>query len=236
MNKFSGVVMLAVVALMAQSCGSLSSTTGSNATGSDTIATYMTSIVGRSNTPGTPMTGNYSQESLAIKSTANTSGPSPTAAEIADFNNAGKSKKSGTYFSQRFIQLVAFSRITELKLSQLAASKTQNTGIKNAALKLQENYETIGAELNTLASSKGLIVPPLNQSFSDDLNEKMAKLESASAEKLNETFLKIIIKELKDTVGIFDEGVKSDDPAIKSYAGKYLPLLKTQLQELSGLR
>jgi len=236
MNKFSCVVMSASVALMAQACSSLSSTTGSNPTGNDTIATYMTSIVGSSNTPGTPRTGNYSQESLAISATANTSGPSPTPSQLAEFNSGDKSKKSGAYYSQRFIQLVSFAKITELKLSQLAVTKSKNTAVKNAAAKLQDNYNAIGADLNTLASSKRVGVPGLNQSFSDDLNENMAKLEAATDEKFDETFLKIIVKEQKGTVGIFDEGVKSDDPAIKAYSGKYLPLLKAQLKELTELR
>jgi predicted outer membrane protein len=205
------------------------STAGRRSDESDSTNTFgNSSIVGTSNTPGTPRTGDYGGPTLPVRATANTTGPSPTPGDTA-------TNSALSFETQRFIRLVSFSRMTEVQLSQLASSRAENQNIKEYASRLAASQNKIAEDLRSISTSKDMAVFDLDQSASDELTKKLDKLKNASAEQFDEFYIKTIVKEHRDATKIFDQGTKFKDPVIRDFSERHLPALKKQLKELESL-
>lgn len=228
MKKFTYIIMLGTIALIMQSCAGSRSAAGTGYTIADSTARLggEGNIVGSSNTPGTFRTGNYSQASIATTATANTTGPSLSPEEVADDN--------GIPSARSFIIEAAQGGIAEVRLSKLALSRSKNEYIKSNASTVVQDHNNMDSGLQSLALSKKLSVPELINA--DYLSEKINELNNKPDDQFDKQYLKMIIKEHQNTVDIFKRGSKSIDPAVRSYAGKYLPVVKVHLKNAASLK
>jgi len=230
MKSFGFIILLVALSALVQSCSSMFSTAGGNTAGNDSISRFTTpTIVGTSNTPGTPRSGYLGEPPPGIRSTANSTGPSPSP-------NDTKTNSALAFETQKFIRLASVSKITETQLAQLGSSRSKNSRIKEYASRILLQQNRVGEDLKSLSISKDMAVVDLDQSASDELTGKLDKLNNAPDTQFDELFKKMILKEHRDAIRIFDGGSKFRDPAIASFSKKYLPLLKTQLQELESLK
>lgn len=223
MKKLTYIIMLSAVALIIASCAGSRSAAGNGSSSNDsTKLGGDRNIVGSSNTPGTFRTGTYGQSSLAITATPNTTGPSPSPEDLADYN------------ARSFITEAVQCTIAEVRLSKLAVTRSKNESIKSYAAGIVEDHNNMDNGLQSLASLKKLSLPELINA--DQLNDKINELSNTRDDQFDKQYLKMIIREYQSTVDIFKKGVRSTDPAIKSYAGKYLPVVKIHLKNGGSLK
>jgi putative membrane protein len=229
MKRFTYLFMLVVVISAMYSCSSMFSTAGRRSDENDSTNTFGNrSIVGTSNTPGTPRTGDYGGPTLPIRATANTTGPSPAPGDTA-------TNSALSFETQRFIRLVSFSRMTEVQISKIALSRSKNSNVREYASRLVAHQNRISEDIRSVSTSKDMAVFDLDQSASDELTAKMDKLNKAPEEQFDEIYIKMITKEQRDAVKIFDQGTEFKDPAIREFSKRNLPALKTQLKDLESL-
>jgi putative membrane protein len=227
MRKLTYIIMLSAAALIVQSCaGSRSAAGNGSSSNDDTRLGGDGNIVGSSNTPGTFRTGSYGQSSLAITATPNTTGPSLSPEELADNNGAPGARS--------FIIEVVQCTMSEVRLSKLAISRSKNESIKNYAAGIAEDRNGIDNGLQSLALSKKISLTELINA--DQLNHKIDELNNTRDDQFDKQYLKMIIREHQNAVDIFKKGTRSIDPAIRSYAGKYLPVVKIHLKNAGSLK
>lgn len=223
MRKLTYIIMLSAAALIVQSCAGSRYATGNGSTSNDsTKLGGEGNIVGSSNTPGTFRTGNYSQTSIAITATANTTGPSLLPGDLTDDD------------ARSFIIEAVQRTMSEVRLSKLAAERSKNESIKSYAAGIVEDHNNIDNRLQSLALSKKLSLPELINA--DQLNDRINELNNTRDDQFDKQYLKMIIREHQSAVDIFKKGAKSSDPAIRSYAGKYLPVVKVHLKNADSLK
>lgn len=227
MRKLTYLIMLSAAALIIQSCAGSRSAAGNGSSSNDsTRLGGDRNIVGSSNTPGTFRTGTYGQTSLAITATPNTTGPSPSPEELADDN--------GAFNARSFIIETVQRTMAEVRLSKLAVLRSKNESIKSYAAGIVEDHNNIDSGLQSLALSKKLSLPELINA--DQLGDKINGLSNTRDDKFDKQYLKMIIREHQNAADIFKKGATSIDPAVKSYAGKYLPVVKIHLKNADSLK
>jgi putative membrane protein len=232
MKKSTSIIVLVAAALIIQSCAGIIPMGGNGSVALDSVNTAGNNPVGRSNTPGTFRTGIYSQSSLATTATANTTGPSPSPEELVA-NSSSSAGNSAARSTKRFITEVALNNRSEVKLSTLALSRTKNSMVRSYASALLNNHDDMDKELKEMAVSKKVLLPGPDTA---DISEMMSKMTNMSDDQFDKEYMKMIIKDHRDVAGLFKQGTGLADPAVKAYAGKYLPIVKDQIKDASSLR
>lgn len=87
-------------------------------------------------------------------------------------------------------------------------------------------------ELRTLAESKNLQLPV---EMSEEKTEELARLKKVSGESFDRRFRRMIIKDHKRDIRLFEKAVESQDPDIRAFAKKHLPLLEEHLEQARAL-
>jgi len=245
--------MLAATALVIQSCSTLLATSGNtdanNTVGDSTITLGAQGVVGSSNTGNTFRNGT-SQGVQSTDATANSTGPSPSPDEMDGSNTTPSIKRSSVSsadYTQWFLVEAALSGITEVKLSKIALTRTQNNTVKSYASMILIDHVGTDEHLQTLAASKNVTLPDpakignansnsVNNSSSANLNEKVNTLSQLADDQFDKIYIRMIIKDTQDAVKFFEQGAKSSDPDVSAYARKYLPQLKMHLKKVNYLR
>lgn len=237
MRKLSFLILLFFIALATQSCSTVFSSAGNNNVIKDSTTFTNRSIVGTSNTPGSPRIVDYQELKLGTGATPNTTGPSLSPQELAAYENPEINKINGVSVvdMKRLIQLVTYNRLTEMQISAMMSSKTKNTAISNYALNLIKEQNGMGDELKAIAAAKRLSIEDLTSKESNDLTEKIDKLNKSSAEELNQVYIKLVRKEHKNAIEILSQGAKFKDNAISVFSTKYLSVFRAQLKKLESL-
>lgn len=203
----------------------------------DSTAFTNRSIVGTSNTPGSPRIVDYQELKLGTGATPNTTGPSLTPQELAAYENPQLNKSNGVSVvdMKRLVQLVTYNRLTEIQISAMMSSKTKSTAISTYAVNVIKEQNSIGEELKAIAAGKRLFIEDLTSRESDDLTEKIDKLNKASAAEIDKVYIKLIRKEHRNAIEILAQGAKFKDTAISGFSTKYLSVFKAELKKLESL-
>jgi len=244
--------MLAATALVIQSCSTLLATSGNtdtnNTVGDSTISLGGQGVVGSSNTGNTFRNGT-SQGVPSTDATANSTGPSPSPDEMDGSNTTPALKRnsvSAADYTQWFLVEAALSGITEVKLSKIALTRTQNNTVKSYASMILIDHVGTDEHLQALAASKNVALPDpakigqtkgsaINNSSSANLNEKINTLSHIADDQFDKVYIRMIVKDTQDAVKFYEQGAKANDPDVRAYARKYLPVLKMHLKKVNSL-
>ncbi|HEY0177801.1 MAG TPA: DUF4142 domain-containing protein, partial [Pedobacter sp.] len=108
-----------------------------------------------------------------------------------------------------------------------------NSMVRSYASALLNNHDDMDKELKEMAVSKKVLLPGPDTA---DISEMMSKMTNMSDDQFDKEYMKMIIKDHRDVAGLFKQGTGLADPAVKAYAGKYLPIVKDQIKDASSLR
>lgn len=93
--------------------------------------------------------------------------------------------------------------------------------------RLMQDQDIIMKDLRELAASKNLVLP---KEIGEERTEGLNYLKATNGDWFNRRFRRMIIKDHKHDISLFESAVKSQDPDISNFAKEHLPMLEHHLQ------
>jgi putative membrane protein len=134
---------------------------------------------------------------------------------------------------QIFAMMAAEGGLEEVQLGKLAADRATSPEVKQLAQRLVKDHTTANQELLTIAERKDIDVPKKLDGMHEDVVKLFSKLEGASFDR--EYLRYQVMHHEKDTAGFALQAKQGQDPDLKAFAAKQLPILQGHLQQLRDL-
>jgi putative membrane protein len=127
-----------------------------------------------------------------------------------------------------FLSKVSQANLAEIEAGKLAQSKGTSDTVRMAGKKMVDDHTKAQNALITLARSEKITIPRTPDSVHKSL---IKKLSSLSGPAFDSAYMQSEWADHQATVALFQEEMQNGtDPDAKSYAGKFLPVLKTHLK------
>ncbi|PJJ58921.1 DUF4142 domain-containing protein [Hymenobacter chitinivorans] len=221
-----GAVLLLGAACSSSNTGMSSGTTSGSSTGTSS-SMGSGSTAGSSGAAGSDM----SSGSSATGSTSGSMGASGTGGMAGAGGTAGAADMSAfmatfaTMQDPTFLMTAASSNLLEIQMGQMATQKSTNADVKRFGQMMVDHHTKATQELKTVASPLGVTLPqtmmPVHQAMAD-------RLMSKSGKAFDEDYMDAMEMAHKMDIAMFE--VKSngaETPAVKSFATKTLPMLRS---------
>ncbi|QJW83900.1 DUF4142 domain-containing protein [Ramlibacter terrae] len=133
-----------------------------------------------------------------------------------------------------FATTAAGNGMYEVEVSRMAAGKATNPRVKDFANMLVQHHTMANNELLGIMRGKG-ITPPA--SLPPDKQAKIAQLSRLSGAEFDREYMRITgVQDHQTDITLFDSASRTlQDPALKGFAAKTLPVLRQHLQSAQGI-
>jgi putative membrane protein len=134
---------------------------------------------------------------------------------------------------QVFAMMAAEGGLAEVQLSKLAADNASSPEVRQVAQRLVQDHTKANQELLTIAKQKDISVPKEVDDTHEDVVKLFSKLEGAQFDR---EFLRYQVMHHEKDVAAFNlQAKEGQDPDLKAFAAKQLPVLKEHLQQVRNL-
>jgi len=124
--------------------------------------------------------------------------------------------------------------MAEVAVAKLAQTKTTNAKVKAFADMMVSDHGQANEELMVLAKSKNITLPA---TVTPDKQNEMDELSKKTGADFDKAYVDAMVDGHKKTVSMFeDESKNAQDPDIKAFVNKILPVLKMHLQHIVTLK
>ena len=134
---------------------------------------------------------------------------------------------------QIFAMMAAGGGLEEVQLGKLAADQAASPEVKQLAQRLVEDHSKANQELMSIAKKKDIDVPDELDDMHEDVVELFSELEGGSFDR--EYVRYQLMHHEKDAAGFAVQAKDGEDPELKAFAAKQLPILQGHLQQLREL-
>ena len=137
-----------------------------------------------------------------------------------------------------FVQEAAESDFFEIQSGQMAADNSTNTDVADYGSMLVMDHTMSSSELMSIAQKNNVtITTPTRQNLDDDEQERLTRLDNASAEQFDLEFVNIQIEAHEDAIELYQEAIQElENTELKAFAQSTLPILQEHLQEAQTLK
>lgn len=151
----------------------------------------------------------------------------------ADKNGSAGAKGSLNKHDREFILTAAANGMAEVSTSELAKKKAESKGARQFAEMMIHDHTKANDELKMIAKNKGIDVPDMVPKAA---NDHFHQLEGLSGHEFDAMYLRDMTADHKKVIAMFEEASrKVEDPDLKAYIQKTLPILKTHEQEVMNM-
>ncbi len=134
-----------------------------------------------------------------------------------------------------FVEKVAVSDMYEVQAGKLAAEKGQSDAIKSFGQQMVEAHTKTSEELLQILKSKDMKVN-VPTSLDAKHQKMLSNLKDAAAADFDETYAEQQVDAHQDAVDLFEDYASTgDNPELKQFAGKTLPVIKHHLEAAKKL-
>lgn len=138
-----------------------------------------------------------------------------------------------TQKEKKFLEVAAQDGKDQVEIGKVIEQKSHDNALKRFAQRLVQDHDQINKELRSLAEKENYEIP--NQVDAEGV-ELQARLEELSGSELNRTYLRTVIEQRANALQEFEIASQdSTHTAVKRFASKTLPVLKSQLREAKWL-
>lgn len=123
-----------------------------------------------------------------------------------------------------FMKQAALGGMMEVELGKLAQEKAANAQVKAFAAKMVTDHEKANAELKTLASGAGIILPSEYPVEVKSHMEEMKKLKGAA---FDQHYMDMMVNGHVKTLELFKSATTITERPVKEFAGRTLPILES---------
>jgi putative membrane protein len=147
------------------------------------------------------------------------------AAVVLALSSSGARADNPDNPDQTFADRAATGGMAEVQLGLLAQTQAQGDEVKRFAQRMVTDHTLGGAQLAALARRKGLTLPRDLTSDQQATYDRLARLSGA---QFDEAYMKDMQDDHdEDVVEFKKEAESGQDPDLKAWAGKTLPMLQT---------
>ncbi|MBC7930988.1 MAG: DUF4142 domain-containing protein [Rubrivivax sp.] len=159
----------------------------------------------------------------------NSSATQGNANEHAGMNHGSKKMAA----DQKFAMEAAMGGMMEVELGRMAAQKGASDEVRQFGQRMVDDHTKAGDELKRIAEGKGMVLPtapdPKHQM-------EMQKFSALSGEKFDKEYVKMMIKDRKKAVALFQKEASGGmDAELKSFASSTLPTLQEHWQMIQRI-
>jgi putative membrane protein len=129
---------------------------------------------------------------------------------------------------RNFFEEAAKGGMKEVEVSNAVKARLGNPQVKAFAEMMVSDHTGANAELQALASAKGVVLPTEQK----DYTEKWSKKDG----DLDEDYVETMEEDHEEAVKHFEKAAKSDDAEIAAFAQKTLPKLQQHLDQVRALK
>jgi putative membrane protein len=134
---------------------------------------------------------------------------------------------------KRFVKDALLGGMTEVELGKVAMEKASGDAVKQFAQKMIDDHSKANEELKQLAAKESIDVPDALDSKRQSRIEKLSKLSGADFDR---AYIKDQLKDHQNDVREFQaESQNGNDPGVKQFASKTLPVLEEHLRMVKEL-
>ena len=144
----------------------------------------------------------------------------------AETNPAAASKIPAA--DRSFVEKAAGGGLAEVELGRLAQRKAANEQVKKFGARMARDHARANAELERLASAKGVKVPTAPDRAHQRDIDRLGKLSGADFDR--EYMKHMVIDHRKDVKEFQKQSQDARDADVKGFAGKTLPTLEEHLK------
>lgn len=127
-----------------------------------------------------------------------------------------------------FAMKASASGLAEVNLSNLAVTRSQNSAVRQFAQQMVNDHTKANRELIALANRQQI---PLAKTMDEKHQKLFEDLSKMDGNKFDHAYMEGMVKDHEEAVKLFDsESKDGKDEALKSWAGKTLPVLKKHLE------
>lgn len=133
--------------------------------------------------------------------------------------------------ADEFINEASAKNLAEIETSKMALENASSEEVKDYARKLIEDHEKANQQLKELAQKK-------NVELADDpalMDQAKATILELRDESFDEAYANNQVAAHQQTIELFEQASRSNDPDIKSYAEQMLPKLRQHLDKAREL-
>ncbi|MHB8206334.1 DUF4142 domain-containing protein [Mucilaginibacter sp.] len=132
-----------------------------------------------------------------------------------------------------FATKAAEGNLAEIEMGNLAIKNGKSKRVKNYGLMMIKDHDKANTKLMVMAAAKKLILPTKPDSAQQQM---MVQLAKKSGNDFDKAYVSMMIEDHKNDVDAFTAAsTKIQDPDIKAYAKKTLPVLKKHLDAINAI-
>jgi predicted outer membrane protein len=133
-----------------------------------------------------------------------------------------------------FILAAAQGGMTEVKLGELAAQSGTRDDVKEFGRMMVKDHTTINDDLKALAKQKGVTLPDNLDAKNQGMVDKMAALTGT---EFDDAYIAGMVKaHTKDAKAFKGESAATQDPDIKSFLDKSIPVVERHLEHITAMK
>jgi putative membrane protein len=161
------------------------------------------------------------------------SGGLPQVDESADPKAQRIAAQTLTDNDRKFIETALKGGTAEVQEAKLAQQQAGSTDVKAAAADLERDHTKANGELKKIASANGVTVkeeaPPERKALQE-------RLQGLSGKQFDDAYVQAAIDAHRRTIDLFERTeAETNNPQVKTFAGKTLPTLKHHLEMMQAL-
>jgi putative membrane protein len=127
-----------------------------------------------------------------------------------------------------FATEAAHGGLAEVQMGQLALQKASSPQVKEFAQRMVTDHTQANQDLMQLGKSENLTLPT---QLDAKHKSEMGRLSAMSGNAFDAAYMQHMVQDHKKTVADFQKQAQSgSDPALKTFAQKYLPIIQQHLQ------
>ena len=139
-----------------------------------------------------------------------------------------KQSASRTAVDSEFATKAAQTNLSEIRLADLAMTKTSNQSVKNLAQSVESGHAKANNELKDIAAKQNLTLPKTVDPKEQAEYDRLSKLSGAEFDR---AYTRKQVEAHKDVIAEYRrESSHGTDPELKKYATDTLPALEHHLQ------
>jgi len=151
-----------------------------------------------------------------------------TLAAATDNSEPKKNESKLSRADAKFVREAAEGAMIEVELGKIAAEKGTHEQVKAFARQMQEDHGKANEELKMIAGNKGV---ELRQSLQEKHKRTVSRLSKLSGAEFDRQYIRLMVDDHKHDLEKFQrEADKGNDPDIKQFASKQIPVLKKHLE------
>jgi putative membrane protein len=136
--------------------------------------------------------------------------------------------KKLTRASEKFVKEAAEGGLLEVELGKLAVEKANHEQVKAFGRQMQDDHGKANEELKQLPAANGVRFPQSLQGKHKKTADRLAKFPGPEFDR---QYMRFMIEDHKKDLDAFQrEADKGQDPEVKQFASRQLPVLKKHLE------